>query len=455
LEELFERKMSIMMQSMQTAMEKQYAPMLQRLAELERGVSPSSPVLVPTVVPSSSSVLSSTTVSSSTAALSSGSSVLPVSVAPPSHTGEVKPVRLTNFPIYDGTSSFKLWLKRWDAKMRTGNYSDRTKLATITDYLSADINQWIADLDSKTQSNYSELLKVLKERFGAQSHSTGAQVQLLLDTKQLPGESIYTYSSRFKSAREDCDVDVGSEALVEFFIDGLCDELQDKVRDEIKDGESDISVVIDVAKKREIKLAKKKAAKERHAKLSTPLKVSSPPTAAVSSIIGVSPSPSKCVVCNGAPTPGKAMCKPCWNLTKQVKRGKNQSQSVNTNSAVISPSQAGSTSAPVVSPSQVSSTNAPVIVPTQSSTATKPDFTVNKVKFAIANDSSPRPLDWSNEKLKGEKRCYYCSELLSNHSAMCKDLYPFWGQTEVRTLLRKGMTVPKRSAMPTGPPMPP
>jgi hypothetical protein len=111
--------MVAMTSMMEKKLEEKYAPMMKRLDELEKGVSASKSIVSP-VVPVVSPVSVPTYVASSTTSVSVSSTVLPVASA--SHTGEVKPVRLTNLPVYDGKTSYKTWYKQFNVKMRAGGY---------------------------------------------------------------------------------------------------------------------------------------------------------------------------------------------------------------------------------------------------------------------------------------------------------------------------------------------
>ena len=82
----------------------------------------------------------------------------------------------------------------------------------------------------------------------------------------------------------------------------------------------------------------------------------------------------------------------------------------------------------------------------------KIDFTSNRVKFMKTDNSSTNPLLWDDEKLKDEKRCFYCTKHLKEHdpNMPCKEKFQNYFSKEVRHLLFKNLTPPVRSSKPTG-----
>jgi len=134
-----------------------------------------------------------------------------------------------------------------------------------------------------------------------------------------------------------------------------------------------------------------------------------------------------CIGCNlNFPTPGKSKCQSCF-INKV--NNKNNSNSNNNNNN-----------------DNKSNNNKKQEI----------DFTQNKVKYITINNSSTNPLYWDNTKILDEKRCLYCTELMSKHSTpTCKENYPNYSAPEIRTLLSKSITPPTRTSMPTGTPQSP
>ena len=82
----------------------------------------------------------------------------------------------------------------------------------------------------------------------------------------------------------------------------------------------------------------------------------------------------------------------------------------------------------------------------------KADFTITRVKFLKTDNSSSNPLLWDDEKLKEEKRCFYCSKFLKEHesSKPCKEKFSNYFSREVRHLLFKNISPPVRNSRPIG-----
>ncbi len=363
---------------------------------------------------------------------------------------ESKPIKLTNITVYDGTTSFKDWLKMFNLKVVSGRYNDDTKLVTIMEYLSEGILKWLAQLDSNTTSTYNNLLSALQAEYGEKDRSVGSQLQKVLDVKQKEGESVATYAARLAAAREECIDGISDSLMRNVFLDGLVESIQADVRDEVGD-EEDIDVVLAVARKKESNRLRTYDAQKRHARTPTNPSPSSIPAN----------TPTKCVICKvNQPPPGKVTCRSCYKAAK--------SHGIPTTTATTSTSPT-TTGANVNIPKlcTICSLRAPnpgkswcescyrQHVSVGAARTNARDFSKFKVKFATPNDESPNPKEWSSKKLKEEKRCFYCAELLTSHSSSCREKYPFYHSTEVLTLLRSGIVPPTRTGVPEGAPVSP
>ena len=374
-----------------------------------------------------------------------------------------KPLKLTGIPIYDGKSSFKRWLKKFELKVSAGNHSDAVKYVTLLEYLSPSINDFLAELDRDTFSSYSLLINLLRQEHKQHDPIGGTtSVQSLLSIRQEPGECVSSFAARLAAAVTDCaEMDLhGTEFEKNCFIDGLRSNIQVKVREFGKS--EDVQSLLVRAKEVEDNIAFTEAALSRHNRANTP---HSPPHSPSPS---PSHTPSLCHECKVNPTStNHKYCSACFLKKKEKKRDKMSGSSGKKVKTVcsrcnVNPPNPGygwceqcyqdsRKSMPSPPPSRPPHTSPPSSLPPSNQST---DWTKYKVEFLPADDNATDPLLWSNAKVQSQKRCFYCAEPLKGHATpACKEKYPHYHYLEVRALKSRHIEPPGRSSQPTGPRM--
>ena len=338
--------------------------------------------------------------------------------------------------------------------MNAGNCSNQTRLVTMMDYLSPKINSWLAELDYATLNSYDNLLKVLRDEYGDKVIGDGDKLRRVIDTRQNTDETVAAYASRLAAVIEECEVHLPIPTLVGCFVDGLDMSIQEKVRDKVDCQRHSLAEVLFIAKKKETSYKKTQANVSRLS-IATPV------------------NPKNCIDCKTSlATQGKDRCRACFNIFKNKGNPSVVQPAAVCTSCGVNPttssrplcsncykSKGGKRGNNNYSPTpQIITTPVKTITtnPLPSISAGKADFTVNKVKVNIDNDNSMNKLDWSQNKLYTEKRCYFCTELTAGHSLpLCKDKYEHYYSAEIKTLIKAGVTPPIRKVRPTGPPVNP
>ena len=174
----------------------------------------------------------------------------------------VKPIKLTGILPYRGDSSFKRWLKKFNHRMNAGSYSDATRLVTLLEYLSPEINDYLAELRPETYSSFTLLTKLLLAEYGHFDPVGGTEtVAKLLTVKQQPNECVSVFSARLAAAISDCQEMklAGTEFAKNCFLDGLLPTIQVRVR-EVMGDEDDMDDLYNIAKRIEVNILRTKAA---------------------------------------------------------------------------------------------------------------------------------------------------------------------------------------------------
>ena len=366
-----------------------------------------------------------------------------------------KPLKLTGISIYDGKSSFKKWLKRFELKVAAGNHSDAVKFVTLLEYLSPQITDFLAELDRESFSSYSLLVNLLLQEHRSYDPMGGTtSVQTLLAIHQESNECVSSFAARLAAGILDCgEMELhGTEFEKNCFIDGLKHSIQVKVREHARD--EDIECLLKRAKEVEDNEAYTKAALTRHNKKSP----SSPPPSTPPS----SP-PHLCTTCKtNTVTPPHKLCSTCFAGKKEKKPPTNNNRPKICTKCSVNPANIGynwcescyqnnlraqshsSSPPPSKSSHPPSSNNRPA------------DYWIsNKVRYLPQDDNSSDPLLWSSDKLKKEERCLFCAIQKNGHTApLCKEAFPHYHPAEVRALKSKSLEIPVRTGVPSGSPKP-
>ncbi len=381
-----------------------------------------------------------------------------------------KPLFIKHVKMFDGSTPFEEWFKEINIKLIAGKHSDDVKLATLVEYLSPELLRWLNGLDESCLESFNSLYVLLKNEFRDKSKSPSSSMNKIINTRQMQNEAVTTYSVRLLQAVSESDVLLDRDTVVKsFFIDGLLPEIMKKVRSKVHT--SDFLQTVSVAKAEELDILRTKAAIRRvninnslinrkcsnascsnetvanrslcdscfqekkknnnnsnnsYNKNNNNNNNNNKNESSKKSVNTDTLTNSKCRKCNlNFPTPGKSMCESCFN------NNRNNNNNNNNNNNSVGKGAGGKKE--------------------------EVDFTKYKVKYLTPDNNSSDALLWDSEKIKSENRCFYCTHPLSNHKEKeeCKNKYPNYSATEVRTLLHFRKRIQPRSVRPTLGPLPP
>jgi len=349
-----------------------------------------------------------------------------------------KALVIKNVEVFDGKSPFGEWFKGINVKLIAGKHNDQVKLATLVEYLSSDILKWIAELDDEVLNSFNSLYSLLSEEFKDKSKSMSGSMKKIIETRQLKDEAVTTYCARLLAAVNECDVILDRDKVVKsIFVDGLTPKLMEKVRSKVHSLGFAETVAIAKAKEADILLTRAALKRNNNDNISSGSSVNNindqnkkksnyNNNINTNSNINTTSSSSsrKCGKCNvNMATPGKNLCDSCF----RSRNNNNQNEKKNNNYNSKNPEKK------------------------------EVDFTKSLVKFVTADNSSVEALQWDYEKLKKERKCFYCTLPLESHRVgeECRTKYPHYVPAEVRALLYHKKLIPARSERPTGTPSPP
>jgi hypothetical protein len=336
-----------------------------------------------------------------------------------SHIGPPKVIKLNAngevVKVFTGEQQnqyFKDWIKHFEAVIEPYQPTKEDKLVTLRSFLSPKIIHLLSKMPAESRNTYKMLKRTLIAEYVKSEGSASENLDRFIKCTQHPNESVNTYSSRLQSLREEVEIedDVSFEKIMrDTFLRGLLLNIQIPTRTNINPSTS-LDDIQRTAVKIENDLKLSDSSQKRFNKNDDTV---------------------KCRLCKTNPVVGNyKYCSKCYDSSKKT----NTNNSPNSNQKPKHAASGTNANAPDGKPEQADWTA---------------DFSKVQVPWMRYDDKSSNPLLWSKDKLKAEKKCFYCGKSLSgDHN--CRAEYPNYFPVEVRTLLSKSIAVPKRTSLPEG-----